>query len=75
MKYNKLMMIAIVAGAFSLSGCNLEKQYLDDCEANGIDRTACFEQDHADNRANADRYQTYTENSRKLDAKKHSHHN
>ncbi|MFG0517791.1 hypothetical protein [Kluyvera intermedia] len=75
MKAKTLMMIAIVVGSVSLTGCNLEKQYLDECEANGVDRTACFEQYHADNRASADRYQTYTENNRKINAKKHSHHN
>lgn len=67
---NKVMILAAVVGTSVLSGCNLEKQYLDNCEANGIDRTACFEQYHADNRANADRYQRYQESSRKLDAKK-----
>ncbi|MFY9994099.1 MAG: hypothetical protein WAK61_03760 [Leclercia sp.] len=60
-----MMMALVVAGSALLSGCQLEKQYLDDCEANGVSRDVCFEQYHADQRNSSDNYAKYQDRSAK----------
>lgn len=71
----KVMMLAcVVAGSALLSGCQLEKQYLDECEGNGVSRDVCFEQYHADQRNSNDNYSKYQDRSAKEQQKKRKHH-
>lgn len=46
----KLMMVACALSVIALSGCKSLDQRLNECEAHGIDRTTCYEQDQANQR-------------------------
>lgn len=48
MKY--LMMVVCALSVVSLSGCNSLDQRLSECEAHGVDRNICYEQDQANQR-------------------------